>query len=125
MPDYDSPGWHAQEEHNYERDGRDYWQLRCICGDCEDTNVLDDDVVCDGCMQKLHRICFGVDWSVFEFDADADRSGWYCGKCRPQDHPGTVMAMERGEPIWEVRAEHDDDTRMRRNVILLFTVLLG
>ena len=89
--------------------GDDYWGMFCICGALEDSGDFDEDVVCDGCKTKRHKVCMGLERHHVDYDWEEDKSGWYCEKCRPDQHRATLAANALGGKVWEYREEMADD----------------
>ncbi|KAI5370643.1 putative Zinc finger, PHD-type, transcription elongation factor S-II, central [Septoria linicola] len=83
-------------QHN-EDDEEDEEVIRCICGN---TNPKDKRafIGCDACTVWQHNVCMGV-----HDDEDDVPEHYFCEECRPEEHPETVQAIERGEKIWETR----------------------
>lgn len=77
--------------------------IRCICGDDnpKDKRAF---IGCESCCAWQHNVCMGI----AENDVEVPER-YYCERCRPEEHVGTVQAMKRGEKIWETRNKIFED----------------
>ncbi|KAK5724254.1 lysyl-tRNA synthetase [Elasticomyces elasticus] len=71
--------------------------VRCICGQ----NPPDDKrafIGCEACEVWQHNVCMGMPEEEEELPEH-----YLCEECDPKAHTETVAALEKGEPIWEIR----------------------
>lgn len=111
-----TPPWDREDSIDAQREkyGKDnYWQMRCICGATEGSLDFEEDAVCDGCKTKRHKLCMGLGHDEAEFVLETDTSGWYCEKCQPDEHRGTLNGLAHGDQVREhwKKLRRDGDLR--------------
>ncbi|KAJ5826111.1 hypothetical protein N7474_003249 [Penicillium riverlandense] len=82
-------------------DGEDEEIIRCICGQYEEEEETERDMICcDQCSAWQHNDCMGL---VFPKGQEPDE--YYCEQCRPENHKALLAKIARGEKPWEELAE--------------------
>nr|POE75524.1 transcription factor bye1 [Quercus suber] len=86
-----------EPEPEAEEDDGENDRIRCICGN-EDAKDKRAFIGCDACTVWQHNVCMGM--PIEEEDVP---DHYFCEECRPEEHPETMLALGRGENIWETR----------------------
>ncbi|KAJ5105741.1 Zinc finger PHD-type [Penicillium alfredii] len=82
-------------------DGEDEEIIRCICGEYEEEEDVERDMICcDQCSAWQHNDCMGL---VFPKGHEPDE--YYCEQCRPANHKVLLNRIAQGERPWEEVAE--------------------
>lgn len=96
-----APKQKAQKTKEAAQDNDDYddeeEKIRCICGD-DNPKDKRTFIGCEACMVWQHNVCMGM-----PDDEDEQPEHYFCEQDAPGDHAETLMAIERGEKIWETR----------------------
>ncbi|KAJ5899385.1 hypothetical protein N7495_004129 [Penicillium taxi] len=84
-----------------EGDGDEEEIIRCICGEYEEEEDVERDMICcDMCSAWQHNDCMGL---VFAKGHEPDH--YYCEQCRPENHRVLLDKIAKGEKPWEEVAE--------------------
>ena len=80
--------------------------IRCVCGHNKDDVEGMDFIECEKCNVWQHNVCVGI------LGQDEVPDQYFCEQCAPENHQELLAAIEKGEPIWEERAE---EAKRRKN----------
>ncbi|CAI7570207.1 unnamed protein product [Penicillium glandicola] len=84
-----------------EADGDDEEIIRCICGEYEEEEDVERDMICcDQCSAWQHNDCMGL-----TFTKGQEPDQYYCEQCRPENHTSLLAKINAGEKPWEELAE--------------------
>ncbi|CAG7940571.1 unnamed protein product [Penicillium olsonii] len=84
-----------------EGEGEDEEIIRCICGEYEEEEDVERDMICcDQCSAWQHNDCMGL---TFLKGKEPDQ--YYCEQCRPENHKVLLEKINAGERPWEEVAE--------------------
>ena len=97
-----------------EEGGEDEEIIRCICGEYEEEEDVERDMICcDRCSAWQHNDCMGL-----AFPKGEEPDQYYCEQCKPEIHKDLLDRMARGEKPWEEVAERRrkeaDEKKSRR-----------
>ncbi|KAJ5168605.1 Zinc finger PHD-type [Penicillium canariense] len=84
-----------------EEDDDDEEIIRCICGEYEEEEDVERDMICcDQCSAWQHNDCMGL-----TFPKGQEPDQYYCERCKPENHKALLEKIAKGEKPWEEVAE--------------------